>query len=154
MLRDALIPDDEGGIVAVDYVVLMPGGILLFYLMNMPGNIYGGMRMDQWTQLLGSKSNHFGNPLYALGESVRVVRSLLPGIKVEGKVVFLPSAQFPKGRPENVCLLNALPDEISSLYIPANKIEMNDAWDKLVSIINGNQNQNYLQAKITRFDRI
>lgn len=148
-IQDAMLPDGIDGFVFVDHILLLPAGIFMFNLKNMPGYVFGAMKMDQWTQMLNNKSNYFRNPLYDLGEALRVVRAHLPDTRVEGQVVFWQTAKFPKGMPENVCMLSQLPEVLEQFQQEDEAEEVEQAWGKLVDLINKTREENQYDHRVT-----
>jgi len=112
MLQDVLVPDGNEGHVHLDFVLLTAGGLLVVDLRDVPGMIFGSESMDEWTVMDGSQRRTFPNPLHPLYDRMAAVKLAAAGrVPVEGRVVFLPSGSFPKGRPPYVTLLPALVEE-------------------------------------------
>jgi len=153
-MRDAMLPDGMEGFIFIDYIILTPGGIMLFYLVNMPGYIFGAMKMDEWTQMIGRKSIRFRNPLYGLGEAIRVVCNYVPNIPVDGRVVFADSAEFPKGVPEKVCSLKNLPEELGKFSKHIDEFDLQAAWNQLTATVEQTRAENQVDQRITRYNRV
>lgn len=63
ILKNVIIPDNEGGTTQIDHIVLSCYGIFVIETKNMRGNIYGSEHEDNWTQLFSRKNkNSFQNP--------------------------------------------------------------------------------------------
>jgi len=111
LLQDVLVPDGNEGHVHVDFVLLTAEGLLVVDLRDVPGMIFGSEYMDEWTAMDGSQRRTFPNPLHPLYDRMAAVKLAAGRAPVEGRVVFLPTGSFPKGRPPRVTLLPALVEE-------------------------------------------
>lgn len=111
MLQDVLVPDGNDGQVHVDFVLLTARGLLVLDLRNVPGMIFGSESMDEWTAMDGTQRRSFANPLHPLYDRMAAVKLAAGKAPVEGRVVFLPTGSFPRGRPPRVTLLPALVEE-------------------------------------------
>lgn len=105
VLRDAAIPDGVGGWVVIDAVMLRDRCIYVLDLRDVEGAIFGAEKMDHWTIIGRHWRSQFQNPLRFMQDRVIAVRALLPELDVSGHVLFSARAQFPKGRPDGVQLL-------------------------------------------------
>lgn len=105
VLRDAAIPDGVGGWVVIDAVMLRDRRIYVLDLRDVEGAIFGAEKMDHWTIIGRHWRSQFQNPLRFMQDRVIAVRALLPELDVSGHVLFSARAQFPKGRPDGVQLL-------------------------------------------------
>ncbi|MEK6750121.1 MAG: nuclease-related domain-containing protein [Pseudomonadota bacterium] len=133
-LHDVLVPDGVDGFVAIDFLVLTPGGIVVVDMQNYSGLLFGGERTENWTQMLGFRGYKFTNPLPANRLRIQAVKMSVPGVPVAGRVVFSSSGRFPKGIPEGVSMLSTLKDDIAPLMKndvgPPN---LQKAWETLLS---------------------
>jgi len=111
LLQDVLVPDGNEGHMHVDFVLLTAEGLLVLDLRDVPGMIFGGETMDEWTAMDGTRRRTFPNPLHPLYDRMAAVKMAAGEAPVEGRVVFLPTGSFPKGRPPGVTLLPALVEE-------------------------------------------
>ncbi len=96
----------------IDYLLLLPTGILVLNVMKYNGIIFAGENVEQWTQLLNKKSYKFPNPLRDLEVCESAVRGVINGANVIGRIVFESSCQFPKGKPDKISLLHEMHDEL------------------------------------------
>lgn len=111
-LRDVLVPDGNEGQLHVDFLLLTAEGALVVDMRDVPGLIFGSESMDDWTVMDGTRRATFANPLGPLFDRVAAVKQLAgKDLPVDGRVVFAPGGSFPKGRPPQVALLEALGDE-------------------------------------------
>jgi hypothetical protein len=115
-LKDVILPDGNGGWFHVDYLLLTRTGVLVLDLRDLPGLIFGGEQMNEWTVMHKNERRTFPNPLGPLYDRVAAVRLLAgEGVAVEGRVVFTERGMFPKGHPRLVTRLAALADELPVL---------------------------------------
>lgn len=112
-LRDVAVPDGLGGVVQIDRLLLASDRLLVLDIKNFEGVIFGGAGLETWTQIVGSKSYRFANPVSQNLIRVQAVRALAPGVPVTGCVVFTESARFPKGLPQGVFTLETLPKALN-----------------------------------------
>jgi hypothetical protein len=108
MLRDVLIPNGNGGHIHVHYLLLTQRGLLVADVLDMPGAIFGGEQMIEWTAIGKKRRYTFPNPLHALYDRMAAVRLLTGDVPVEGRIVFTMKSEFPKGRPRNVMRIDDL----------------------------------------------
>ena len=115
-LRDVQLPDGNDGWFHVDFLLLSPAGIVVVDLRDVPGLIFGGEQMTEWTVMQKDRRFTFANPLGALYDRVAVVRQIAgDGIPVEGRVVFTDRGSFPKGHPRQVTRLGSLATDLPPL---------------------------------------
>lgn len=98
-VRDVLVPDGNGGVLHLDFVLLTPRGILVIDLRDVAGNVFGSDQMSDWTVMDGAQRFTFTNPQSALYDRVAAVRAIAGSVPVEGRIVFTRRAVFPKGLP-------------------------------------------------------
>lgn len=108
MLKDVLIPNGMGGQIHVPYLLLTQRGVLVADLLDLPGAIFGGDQMIEWTVIGRKRRFTFANPQHALYDRMAAVRMLTGEVPVEGRLIFTTRAEFPKGRPRNVLSIDDL----------------------------------------------
>lgn len=108
MLKNVLIPNGNGGHIHVHYLLLTQRGLLVADVLDMPGAIFGGEQMIEWTAIGKKRRYTFPNPLHALYDRMAAVRLLTGDVPVEGRIVFTMKSEFPKGRPRNVMRIDDL----------------------------------------------
>lgn len=118
-LRNILVPDAVDGEVWLDYLLLTDGGLVVLDIRDYTGNLFGGASINEWTQLIGVKSHKFNNPLLELPARIQAVQALVGDVPVTGQVVFTHRGDFPKGRPEGICMLDEVYDRLSGFLRPA-----------------------------------
>jgi hypothetical protein len=106
VLRDAAIPDGVGGWVVIDAIMLRDRCFYVLDLRDVEGAVFGADKMDNWTVIGRRWRSQFQNPLRLMQDRVIAVRTLVPELSVTGHVLFSSRAQFPKGRPEGVQLMD------------------------------------------------
>ncbi|MDH4275410.1 MAG: NERD domain-containing protein [Gammaproteobacteria bacterium] len=133
-LHDVLVPDGVDGFVAIDFLILTPGGIVVIDMQNYNGLLFGGERTENWTQMLGFRGYKFTNPLPANRLRIQAIKMAVPGVPVAGRVVFSSNGRFPKGIPDGVSMLGTLKDDMMPLMkngeVPST---LQKAWEVLLS---------------------
>jgi nuclease-like protein len=109
--QDVLVPDGMGGFMHIDYLLLTSRGVLVVDLRDIPGNIFGGDQMTEWTAMEGARRQTFPNPQGALYDRVAAVRSLAGDLTVEGRILFTRRGRFPKGLPRWTLMVDSLRTE-------------------------------------------
>ncbi len=110
-LRNVLLPTGTGEQVHINYLLLTQRGLLVIELFDVPGVIFAGEKMEQWSVFGAKRHFTFTNPLPMLYDRMAAVRHLAGEVPVEGRVVFSMRGEFPKGRPDVVLRLDALQEE-------------------------------------------
>jgi hypothetical protein len=130
MLKNVLIPNGNGGHIHVHYLLLTQRGLLVADLLDLPGAIFGGDQMIEWT-VIGKKRRYtFPNPQHTLYDRMAAVRLLTGDVPVEGRIVFTARSEFPKGKPRNVLRI----DDLAREFPPVDKVRGNitaafgDVW--------------------------
>lgn len=129
-LDNVILEDGIDGHKVLDHILLTPDGLLVLLPRHCDGDLFGGEKIDSWTQMVGGKSYHFENPLYQLEELLATLRYNLPGLPLQGRVLLSGECRFPKGRPENILLLEELGDNdraLSQAVVPV----LEQAWQQL-----------------------
>jgi hypothetical protein len=129
-LDNVVLDDGIGGQKVLEHILLTPQGLLVLLPRHCDGALFGGDKINSWTQMAGGKSFHFDNPLHQLQELLATLRYQLPGIPVEGQVLFSGSCRFPKGRPGRILLLDELAGQggrIDQAVVPV----LDEAWQQL-----------------------
>ena len=89
-VRDVLVPDGNGGVLHLDFVLLTPRGILVIDLRDVAGNVFGSDQMSDWTVMDGAQRFTFTNPQSALYDRVAAVRAIAGSVPVEGRTSWSP----------------------------------------------------------------
>jgi len=121
------LPDGLGGHLFYEHLLLTKNGIVIYTLARYRGNVFAAEKIDIWTQVENNRSYKFPNPLIELESKKVALKALIRKVPIQTGILVARNVDFPKGKPENVHLLNTL--------APANNEEINpeyhDAWIKL-----------------------
>ncbi|MDH5786458.1 MAG: NERD domain-containing protein, partial [Chromatiales bacterium] len=131
-LDNVILDDGLGGEKVIEHLLLTPDGLLVLLPRRCEGSLFGSEKIDNWTQMDGrGKSFHFENPLHQLEELLATVRYHLPGIPLQGRILFSGNCCFPKGRPERLLLLEELKlheKRVEKAVLPV----IDQAWQQLM----------------------
>lgn len=131
-LDNVILEDGMGGHKVLEHILLTPQGLLVLLPRHCQGALFGADKIESWTQMVGGKSFHFDNPLHQLDELLATLRYHLPGIPLEGRVLFSRGCRFPKGRPGRILLLEEMEGQgrrVDQAVVPV----LEQAWQKLQS---------------------
>jgi hypothetical protein len=142
-LHDIVLPDGLEGVVFIDYLLLVPSGVVVLDINYAEGHLFGGISVDQWSQVINNKTYKFSNPLYNNETRCQAVfwnvknnlgeDSISDDWQAHGLVVFSNAGNFPKGIPDNVSMIDELKDKLEktlALSDPVND-KNREIWDKL-----------------------
>jgi len=121
-----------------DYILLYRQGIMALEIRDYAGHIYASDKINEWTQVINRKSYKFKNPFFSLERKIDLFKEIIPDQPITAVIIFTDQADFPKGRPENVFLIN-------ELYKHYGKANANDAPAAIMA--NWNQLKKYLLKK-------
>jgi hypothetical protein len=137
-VRSVLVPDGNGGMMHVDFLLLTARGIVVVDLREVPGNVFGGDQMNEWTVMNGPRRGTFANPQVALYDRIAAVKALAGDVPVEGRILFTRIAKFPKGLPRWTLMLDSLGKE----FPPADRQafeqaigHMRGGWERVKSAV-------------------
>jgi len=114
-VADVLISDGMDGFLHIDFLILTQRGILVLDLREIPGVIFGGDQMNEWTVMTRRRRYTFANPQGPLLDRIAAVRQVAGDTPVEGRIAFTGRAKFPKGRPKSVLMLESLKVEYAAV---------------------------------------
>lgn len=135
-VREVVLPDEVDGFLLLDYVVLFPGRILVINIFDYEGFLFGGEKVDQWTQIVKNRTNKFLNPLYKMHECTEAVYYRVKNFPVSGIVVFTNIGQFPRGIPQGVVLIDELQGELRKYAAQKGEVgDMKLIWEQLLEEI-------------------
>lgn len=133
VLANFIIPDGNGEEIQLQYALLTARGILVIDIKDVEGHVFGSEGMQDWTVIADNRRFTFANPQPGLWDRVAAVKRLTPEVPVIGFVGFTGRAQFTKGQPRSVTLLEPLLQELekeaSSASAGADAYQT--AWDRL-----------------------
>ena len=140
VFKDIIIPDGMGGLLEIEHLFLTDRGLLLLESYEMNGNLFGSKEIDLWTQIIDGKSFRFANPIRRLNGSRQALKSLVPTVPVYCRIIFGQSSVFPKGKPDEVLLINKLSSDLAKLTVQTDaQIEKSQqAWDRISRIARKN----------------
>jgi Nuclease-related domain len=133
-LRDVLLPDGQGGWLHVDFLLLTARGVVIIDLRYVVGNIFGGDQMNEWTVMQRGRRFTFVNPQTALYDRLAAVRALVSELPVDGRILFMGGALFPKGLPRFTLMLDSLLSEypaVDRIAVAALLAGWQGEWDQL-----------------------
>jgi hypothetical protein len=133
-LRDVLVPDGQGGWLHVDFLLLTARGVVVIDLRYVVGNIFGGDQMNEWTVMQRGRRFTFVNPQTALYDRLAAVRALVSELPVDGRILFMGGALFPKGLPRFTLMLDSLLSEypgVDRVAVAALLGRWQPEWDQL-----------------------
>lgn len=131
-LRDVMLDDGMGGHSYFEWLLLTEQGICLLNTKRYHGNIFAGERLEKWSQVVGSRSYYFTNPLYDLEPLSATLRYHLPGVPLQAAVLFVGECRFPKGHPAAVMTRDELLKEGRMATIP---LKLQQAWERLENLV-------------------
>lgn len=111
MLKNVLVPNGMGGQIHVNYLLLTERGLLVLDLFDVPGAIFGGDQMIEWTSIGRKRRFTFPNPQHVLYDRMAAVKLLAGDVPVDGRLTFTLRAEFPKGKPRGVMRIDDITDE-------------------------------------------
>lgn len=134
VLAEFIIPDGNEGEIEVEFALLTNLGVVVVDIKDVKGNVFGSDAMDDWTVISQHRRFTFSNPQHALYDRMAAIKRLMPDVPVIGYIAFTERAEFNKGQPENVILLDQLVDELARAKADkANLLltEYQPQWDRL-----------------------
>jgi hypothetical protein len=132
-IKDAVLSDGLYGYHFIDYIILLPGKILVLAVQDYEGYIFGGEKIEKWAQVVNNRSFNFDNPLINTNHYIQAVRTICNDVEVINRVVFTSKSSFPKGIPSGVIEFKNLKKELEVLKgagTAANPAK--PMWDKLL----------------------
>ncbi len=110
VMRDVLIPNGNGGHIHLNYLLLTERGLMVVDLFDVPGSVFAGDQMQQWTSIGRKRRYQFQNPQNLLYDRIAAVKMLASSVPVEGCLIFTVRSEFPKGKPRYVARIDELGD--------------------------------------------
>ncbi len=114
-VHQVLVPDGMGGYIHVDHLMLTSRGVLILDTRRVPGLIFGGDQMSQWTVMTRGRRYTFDNPQPALYDRIAAVKALAGDVPVSGLLVFSNAGKFAKGKPKGVIMADGLEVEFPAV---------------------------------------
>jgi len=136
-VHQVLVPDGMGGFIHIDHLLLTLRGVLVLDTRRVPGLIFGGDQMSDWTVLARGRRYTFDNPQPALYDRIAAVKALTGDVPVEGRLLFSNVGKFTKGIPKWVLMLDGIEVEFpvvdSGMKGSAAFIQLAEAWKRLTA---------------------
>jgi hypothetical protein len=135
--HQVLVPDGMGGFIHIDHILLTPRGVLVLDTRRVPGLIFGGDQMSDWTVMGRGHRYTFDNPQPALYDRIAAVKAIVGEVPVEGRLLFSNVGKFTKGIPKWVVMLDGVEVEFpvidrgSPSYAASEQTQ--EAWNRLVA---------------------
>ena len=133
-IADFQCPDGLGNYFTVNRLVMRHDGISLLVFKPFPGSIFCAEDIDEWTQMLAGKSYRFKNPLIDLDYQVKAVSACVPGVPVNGFLLFDAQAEFPKGHPDRVIRTDSIPEALKQNKQVKVQPSVDAAWGTLLEL--------------------
>src|ERR1700722_17874703 len=134
--HQVLVPDGMGGFIHIDHLLLTPRGVLVLDTRRIPGLIFGGDQMSDWT-VMGRRRFTFDNPQPALYDRMAAVKALVGDVPVEGRLLFSNLGRFTKGKPKYVMMLDGIELEFPAVDRATTSFPQYpaylEAWNRLVA---------------------
>jgi hypothetical protein len=135
--HQVLVPDGMGGFIHIDHILLTPRGIVILDTRRVPGLIFGGDQMSDWTVMGRGHRYTFDNPQPALYDRIAAVKAMVGEVPVEGRLLFSNVGKFTKGIPKWVVMLDGMEVEFpvvdhSSQSLPGTE-QYDEVWGRFVA---------------------
>ena len=134
--HQVLVPDGMGGFIHIDHILLTPRGIVILDTRRVPGLIFGGDQMSDWTVMGRGHRYTFDNPQPALYDRIAAVKALVGEVPVEGRLVFSNVGKFTKGIPKWVVMLDGMEVEFPVVDRTSQSQtggeEYTEVWNRLI----------------------
>jgi hypothetical protein len=135
--HQVLVPDGMGGFIHIDHILLTPRGILVLDTRRVPGLIFGGDQMSDWTVMGRGHRYTFDNPQPALYDRIAAVKAVVGDVPVEGRLLFSNVGKFTKGIPKWVVMLDGIEVEFPVVDRGSQALQDSDqyadAWSRLLA---------------------
>jgi hypothetical protein len=126
-----------GGFFHIDHLLLTARGLLILDTRRVPGLIFGGDQMSDWTVLARGRRFTFDNPQPALYDRIAAVKALVGDMPVEGRLLFSNLGKFTKGIPKWVLMLDSIEVEFplvdARIKSSDNYSKVLDSWQRLLT---------------------
>ena len=145
-----VIPNADEGEIQIDHLLLTSKGLLVVDIKDAVGTVFGSDKMQEWTVIGEEHRYTFPNPQAALYDRVAAVRHIVRQVPVEGRILFLDTAQFTKGVPSLVSDLDTLLEEFGEPDKDAAKVKIEafkPHWDLVRRAALGSQVEEIYRKK-------
>jgi len=147
-IEGLVLRDGMDSYVNIDYCIFTRGYVLALSVQDYPGMLFGGEKIELWTQMYNKNSYKFDNPLHYNQTCVHVLSDYLPDLPVIGQVVFTNNGEFPKGIPASVSMLDKLVENLEKA-VPTKNVSERDAlvWETFCNSRDDQQRSNKLNLQ-------
>ena len=133
--QDVVLSDGVEGFLFADYLVLLPGKIVVVKTVSEKGYVFGAADIDEWTCVENNRTGKFRNPLLEVRAFTHQARHVTGFEAIEAWALFDRSSEFPKGVPDNVLRLATLDEELAKLYgSTEDQVKIRQVWDDLIEM--------------------
>ena len=146
-LRNLVCPDGLDGYFVIDRIALLQDAIVVIAYRPYGGHIFCAERISEWTQVLGQKSFKFENPLFDLANQLASLRLQIGNLPIFAYLFFDSSAEFPKGRPENVLRAGEIPAAMLGDNLATASPDIQAAWEQLKRLHQENSHERSIGLK-------
>lgn len=139
---DVTLSDGIDGFLFADYLLLLPGKIIVMKVMSKKGYIFGAGHIDEWTCVENNRTGKFRNPLVDVQLCAEQLRRALKFDAIEACVLFDRQSEFPKGVPDGVLRLAALDEAFAARHGSEATHEMaRTTWDQLIALVHNDREE-------------
>lgn len=110
-VHNLVLPNGDDGEILIDQLLLTSAGLLIIEVKDVEGNVFGSDKMGDWTVISEERRYTFSNPQHGLYDRIAAVKQIVRQVPVTGRIVFLDKAEFSKGKPGLVAMLDDLIEE-------------------------------------------
>lgn len=126
VLHDFILPGAYGGLTKIDHAMLTAGGILCIQTKHHNGIVFGTGEEAQWSNVDGTVTRRFLNPLIQNAGRTRALQNVVPDVPVANLVVFTGKVEFTTPPPKNVICVAELDNYIARFVFGPSKVK---DWD-------------------------
>ena len=126
VLHDFILPGAYGGLTKIDHAMLTAGGILCIQTKHYNGIVFGAEEEAQWSNVDGTVTRRFLNPLIQNAGRARALENVVPDVPVANLVVFTGNVEFSTPPPKNVICVADLDNYIAKFVFGPSKVK---DWD-------------------------
>ena len=133
-LHNVSILDGMDGKIFIEHLILTSNFILLLGVKKFRGLIFAADKINLWTQVVGNKSYKFENPLHQIENDLVVLNSKIENTKILGKVLFVNGSEFPKGKPNDVIVIDDIKNWPKKVNISEMSHNLLEDWTQLTEL--------------------
>lgn len=131
--EDVVVADGLDGFLFVDYMMQVGGKIYVINAFNKAGYVFGGEKIDEWTNVENNQTAKFNNPLAYVKMAAQALNHELSTDIFEAYVLFGQSSNFARGMPEGVLQMDSFAALLSQQEASAEAKETTSlVWGRLM----------------------